>query len=232
MTDSDVGFHSPNPVGGRDRQTRMGSERRLYLSRRQPIRPAAAPDHASIDLTEGRGILKTFTQRYIEAGGGLAEELKPFTAGLGTKGSLAGNQRFINLLKKAGQEPCMAQVQRQEFDRMYLSRAINWGEDYGFALTLSSLVIADSYLHSGSMLGFLMNRFPERKPIDGGDEKTWIRSYLEVRHRWLRTHSNKILNGTVYRADCYMREAANGNGIFQIVRLSCMVHGSPNNMKV
>jgi chitosanase len=166
----------------------------------------------SIGFTES-GNLKTVLEHYIKAGGLLAKDLKPFLAGLGDKsrGSLAGNKLFISLLVTAGKEPCMAQVQREEFDRMYLSRAINWGEEHGFSLNLSFLVIADSYLHSGSMLGFLMAKFPEKKPIDGGDEKTWIRSYLEVRHQWLKKHSNKILHKTVYRADCYMREATKGN---------------------
>jgi len=167
----------------------------------------------SIGFTEGGGNLKKVLECYIEAGGTFAKDLKAFTPGLGDKsrGSLAGNQAFIALLKAAGKEPIMRRVQHEEFDRMYLKPAITWGETHGFGLNLSFLVIADSYLHSGSMLGFLMAKFPEKKPVDGGNEKKWINDYLAARHSWLKNHSNKILNKTVYRADCYMREAAKGN---------------------
>jgi chitosanase len=167
----------------------------------------------SIGFTEGGGNLKKVLDAYIAGGGALSQDLQPFIAGLGDKsrGSLAGNQGFIGLLKAAGKESTMRQVQHQQFDRMYLSPAINWGEEHGFTLNLSFLVIADSFLHSGSMMPFLMNRFPEKKPVDGGDEKAWINAYLKARHDWLRTHSNKILNKTIYRADCYLAELAKGN---------------------
>jgi chitosanase len=162
----------------------------------------------SIGFTEGGGNLKKVLENYIAAEGALGQDLKPFLPGLGEKGSQAGNQAFIALLKAVGKEPIMRKVQHEEFDRMYLQPAIKWSETYGFTLNLSFLVIADSYLHSGSMLGFLMAKFPEKKPVAGGDEKNWINAYLRVRHEWLRTHSNAILNKTTYRADCYMREAA------------------------
>jgi len=167
----------------------------------------------SIGFTEGGGNLKKVLGAYIEAGGALSKELKPFLAGLGDKshGSLAGNQAFVSLLKAAGKENCMVKVQQEEFDSMYLKPAISWGETYGFKVPLSYLVIADSYLHSGSMLGFLMSKFPEKKPSAGGNEKIWIRDYLAARHSWLKNHSNTILNKTVYRADCYMKEAAKDN---------------------
>jgi chitosanase len=175
--------------------------------------PARRQITYSIGFTEGGGNLKKVLEAYIAAGGAFARDLQTFIPGLGDKSrrSLAGNQAFIALLKVAGKEPTMREVQHQQFDRMYLRPAITWGESYKFTLNLSFLVIADSYLHSGSMLGFLMARFPEKKPVDGGDEKEWINAYLQIRHDWLRTHSNKILNKTTYRADCYLREAAKGN---------------------
>jgi chitosanase len=175
--------------------------------------PARRQITLSIGFTEGGGNLKKVLERYIEEGGILAKDLKAFTPGLGDKsrGSLAGNHAFIDLLKKAGSDPIMQRVQREAFDSMYLEPAIRWGEQHGFTLDLSFLVIADSYLHSGSMLGFLMAKFPEKKPNAGGDEKKWITDYLNARHGWLENHSNKILNKTVYRADCYLREVEKGN---------------------
>ena len=167
----------------------------------------------SIGFTEGGGNLKKVLERYCDEGGVEASAIRSFLYNLGakSKGSLAGNQTFISLLKAAGTEELMRQIQREEFDRMYLEPAIGWGEQYGFTLNLSFLVIADSHLHSGSMLGFLMQRFAEPKPSAGGNEKKWIYDYLNARKQWLATHSNRVLNTTVYRANCFLIEASKDN---------------------
>jgi chitosanase len=165
----------------------------------------------SIGFTES-GNLKKVLERYCSEGG-LEQPIRKFLPDLGdrNKETLSGNKTFIKLLKSAGTEPLMQRIQREEFDRMYLGPAFEWGKTYGFTLNLSMLTIADSYLHSGSMLGFLMAKFPEKKPVAGGDEKTWITEYLNARKNWLANHSNRILTGTVYRANCYLIEVAKGN---------------------
>jgi chitosanase len=73
---------------------------------------------------------------------------------------------------------------------------------------LSHLVICDSFLNSGSILIFLRNRFTEKTPKSGGNEKLGIVSYLDARQKWLETHSNIILRNTTYR-NRYYRELAN-----------------------
>ena len=105
----------------------------------------------------------------------------------------------------------MMTVQEEMFDKLYLGPAFSWASKYGFGKALSYLVIADSFLHSGSMLDFLMNRFAEPKPSAGGNEESWIKAYTATRRDWLANHSNKILNGTVYRCDCYLREIKRDN---------------------
>jgi chitosanase len=152
-------------------------------------------------------------ERYIATGGNQAEEFLPFMPDLGRKDkpSLCGSTTFVESLKAAGRQPAMVEVQKQCFDELYLGPAFEWGKTYGFTLNLSFLTIADSYLHSGSMLGFLMAKFPERKPAAGGDEKVWITEYLNARKNWLAGHSNRLLNATVYRANCYLIEVAKGN---------------------
>jgi hypothetical protein len=51
--------------------------------------------------------LKKVLERYAELGGEFHVQLAPFLPGLGARdrGSLAGNQVFIDLLKKAGTDP-------------------------------------------------------------------------------------------------------------------------------
>jgi len=81
----------------------------------------------------------------------------------------------------------------------------------GFSLPLSTLVIYDSFIHSGSILYFLRKRFPEMPPAKGGDEKTWIRQYVDVRQGWLANHQLTILHATIYRTQCFKGEMARDN---------------------
>lgn len=165
----------------------------------------------SIGFTADGGNLRKVLELYRDADGKFAPEFAPWIRNL--KGGNPGTSPdFQALIKKAAKEdPLFAEIQEKAFDDLYLQPAFTWADTFGFKLPLSRLVIADSFLHSGSMLGFLMARFPEKKPNAGGDEKKWIVAYLNARHQWLKTHSNRILNKTTYRADCYIHEATKGN---------------------
>jgi chitosanase len=102
-------------------------------------------------------------------------------------------------------------VQEEMFDKLYLGPAFQWAAKCGFYTAAFYLVIADSFLHSGSMLSFLMNRVRGRKPSDGGDEEAWILAYTGARRDWLANHSHTILRNTVYRCDCYLDEMQRNN---------------------
>jgi chitosanase len=164
----------------------------------------------SIGFTEGGGNLKKVLLRYRENRGTYAKAFESYLPNMGAR-TLAENSVFRNLLKTAGEDPVMLQTQKDCFDELYLGPAFKWAETNGFTEPLSYLVIADSFLHSGSMLDFLMRRFPEKKPGAGGNERKWITDYLRARHDWLKAHSNKILNKTVYRAECFLEGIAKDN---------------------
>lgn len=172
--------------------------------------PARKQITLSIGFTES-GNLKKVLQRYISKGGALSAAFATYLPSLGAGQSRAGDVKFINLLKSAGIEHAMKAAQTECFEELYLEPAFTWAISNGFRLPLSYLVIADSYLHSGSMLAFLMNRFQEKRPVNADNEQRWIRSYLDTRKNWLSTHSNKILHKTVYRANCYLTELTKGN---------------------
>jgi chitosanase len=167
----------------------------------------------SIGFTEGGGNLLKVLQRYYEIDGGLKDRLRTYHPGMGRKDlpSLANNNEFIKLLKLAGNDPKMRIAQNEMFEILYMAPAIEWATKYGFQLPLSFLVVADSFLHSGSMLDFLMNSFPDKKPSAGGDEKKWINAYLNARLQWLKQHSNKVLRTTIYRVECFIRAGKNDN---------------------
>jgi chitosanase len=188
--------------------------------------PARKQVTLSIGFTEGGGNLKKVLERYTLKGGALAGAFATYVPSLGSKNqaSRANDAKFISLLKDAGKEPVMRQAQTECFDEFYLAPAFRWASQNGFTLPLSYLVIADSFLHSGSMLPFLMNSFSEQKPAAGGNEKKWVNDYLAARKKWLAGHSNKILQGTVYRANCFLEQLARDN--WMLADRPIIMHGT------
>lgn len=173
--------------------------------------------HGIRQVTYGRsqtteyGNLEELIQMYADANGMFSAQLRPFIAKIGVT-PLVDNKEFKQLLRDAGRKDLvMQQIQDEFFDKRYFQPAMDWAETNTFTLPLSALVIYDSFIHSGSIPGFLRKRFPAVPPAKGGDEKTWITQYVNVRHDWLATHSNKILRGTVYRTECFKREIARDN---------------------
>jgi chitosanase len=66
-------------------------------------------------------------------------------------------------------------------------------------------VIVDSFLHSGSMNPFLMKRFAESRPASGGNERTWIKCYLDERLAWFE-RAKGALHNTVYRPKFFLAQ--------------------------
>jgi chitosanase len=181
----------------------------------------------SIGFTADGGNLRKVLERYVEEEGAYGPQLAPYIAAL-KSGEPGTDPAFISLLKEIGKrDPLMMKLQEEMFERLYLGPAFEWASKYGFALPLSYLVITDSFLHSGSMLGFLMQRFPEKKPNDGGDEQIWIHQYTNTRRDWLAQHSNKILRNTTYRVDCYLKEMGRDNWILE--QAPVVMNGTPVN---
>lgn len=161
------------------------------------------------------GHLDKLLNSYIDSFGDepLTDAAKTIRAALPTKTkrSLCTDKKFIAALKEAGKEERMKKVQDKFFDETYYAPAEKWFKSTGFTLPLSMLVIFDSFIHSGGILSFLRNRFAEKVPSAGGDEKEWIRSYVTIRRNWLSCHSNKILRKTVYRMDTMLQAIKAGN---------------------
>lgn len=150
------------------------------------------------------GNLGKVLAKYATAGGTLSDQIGRY-AGAMSKPDTVHNMSLINLLKQAGSDPVMQQIQSDLFDSLYIQKGIDWGETEGFTLPLSFLVICDSFLHSGSILSTIRNRFPDRTPKGGGQEKNWITEYTNARQKWLANHSNRILHATVYRTKYYLQ---------------------------
>ena len=161
--------------------------------------------NSSHQITYGRsqtteqGNLRQLIEMYVENNGKYAADFVPYLEKIGVE-SLVDDESFKRLLKEAAQkDKKMCDTQDKFFDRFYWQPAVEFGKRNNFKLSLSMLVIYDSYIHSGSVPMFLRKRFKELTPVNGGDEKKWITSYVDVRHQWLKYHERPILRKTIYR---------------------------------
>lgn len=171
------------------------------------------------------GVLKKLVELYVSNNGQYANQLKPYLPKIGKQPSLCTDTVFKNLLKNAGQnDPVMKSTQDVFFDQLYYQPAYNWFTSMKFTLPLSLLVIYDSFIHSGTILPFLRQRFPESVPSNGGDEKKWIAQYVAVRHEWLEHNSRKILQNTTYRTTTFKKIIAKNDWSLD---LPIDAHGTP-----
>ena len=187
--------------------------------------------HDVRQITYGRsqtteyGNLRLLVDMYSKAGGIYSSDLKPYVKLIGNV-PLVDNHAFKDLLRRAGNEdPLMQAAQDKFFDQVYFQPALKWAEANGFTLPMSMLVIYDSHIHSGGILGFLRSRFPELTPAKGGDEKAWILQYVDVRHKWLSTHPKAVLRASSYRTKDLLREIKRGNWSFSY--LPIIANGTP-----
>lgn len=163
--------------------------------------------------TTESGNLKELLTRYVNAGTGTQAALviENRLPGIGRRPYLVDDRDLIQALRDAGREQSMQDIQDGFFDDVYFDPAYKWFHDNGFEFPLSLLVIFDSFIHSGSILSFLRNRFPQGTPARGGDEQAWIGAYVRVRRQWLAGHTNPVLRQTVYRMRCFEDAMNKGN---------------------
>ena len=185
--------------------------------------------HNIRQITYGRsqtteyGNLRELVARYIAAGGRLSRPLARYADKIGSI-PLADDAVFKTFLRQAGKEdPVMRQVQDKFFDDAYFTPAKKWAEKNGFTLPLSMLVIYDSFIHSGSILWIIRQKFPESPPAGGGNEKAWIKAYVDARHAWLGSHPREVVRRTTYRTTCFKTEIKRGN--WNLAMLPVTAHG-------
>jgi len=93
------------------------------------------------------GNLKELIQNYVDADGKYSKDLEEYVEKIGKRPSLERNSTFKDLLRKAGKDPVMHQVQDEFFERRYWKPAKLWFEEHNFDHPLSMLVVYDSYIH-------------------------------------------------------------------------------------
>jgi len=156
------------------------------------------------------GNLKALLQEYVAKEGRYSAAMAPYLERLG-RTPLVDDLPFLEVLRKAGQDPVMRETQDSFFDARYFQPALAWARSHGFREALSLLVIYDSFIHSGSILMALRRRFSERPPAQGGNEKVWITAYVTARHAWLQGHGNRYVRNSAYRTADLLREIRRNN---------------------
>jgi chitosanase len=161
-------------------------------------------------LTYGRsqttlasGNLALLIHAYCAAGGVLSADLRPFLPAFDNRDlSLDSNEQVKTMLRSAGSDPVMRNVQDAFFDRVYWAPAIEAAGRLGITLSLGAAVVYDSKIH-GSFERIRAMTDQQRGAAGALGERKWVEAYVEVRRNWLATHANNVLHGTVYRMDAF-----------------------------
>jgi chitosanase len=180
-------------------------------------------------LTYGRsqttlasGNLFLLIESYCGQGSGsFCAELKPYLTKLQTCDcSLNTDATFRSLLKDAGGDPVMQDVQDAFFDRVYWDPAMRSADALGAQSALGAAIVYDSTVHGSwaQVRDMTRKQFGELKQIG---EIQWMSDYVETRRQWLATYPNPLLHKTVYRMDAFRQIINAGNwklGLPLIVR--------------
>ena len=171
--------------------------------------------------TDKAGSLDLVVKKYIALGGQYATQLKAYEAYLAANVSSTEPPKgpykpettaLINLLKTAGADPVMQKAQDEVFDSNYFAPALNHAQSVGAAHALTVLVIYDTCIHSGpGGVTMIRNKFAAKSPANGGDEKEWVKAYINARRAWLAGNANSLVQKTVYRMDALMELVNAGN---------------------
>lgn len=186
------------------------------------LNDGAGISYGKHQCTDKAGSLDLVCKRYIELGGQQAGPLKEYMSYLATNESTKYNNvtsnypswlnSLISLLKSAGSDVLMQQAQDEIFEKFYWNPALEHCENIGLKTALGHLVIYDTCIHSGSgRVSSLRQRFPEKSPANGGDEKAWAIAFLNTRRAWLASNSNPLVQKTVYRIDAMLEIAKADN---------------------
>jgi len=164
-------------------------------------------------LTYGRsqttlssGNLYLLIKAYADAEGALyANDLSAYVIRLANIDlSLDYDRNFHRILREAGDDPVMHDVQDEFFDRVYWNPAVRYAQNAGVSEALGIAVVYDSVIHGS------WKRMRDRTTQNHGGagaigEKQWIKHYLTERRSWLANHSNQLLRRTVYRMDAFQQ---------------------------
>lgn len=163
-------------------------------------------------LTYGRsqttlasGNLALLIRAYCDAAGQFALDFVPYLPALDARDVALDHDLALRaLLRSAGDDPVMREVQDKFFERVYFEPAMRSAGALGLARPLSTAIVYDSIVHGSFARIRDRVRSAIGTPADAG-EKQWVGRYVSTRRQWLATHSNRLLHKTVYRMDTFQK---------------------------
>ncbi|MEI9989080.1 MAG: peptidoglycan-binding protein [Rhizomicrobium sp.] len=170
-------------------------------------------------LTYGRsqttlasGNLALLIQDYCQRPDGqLSTDFKPYLAKLeACDPALDHDLALRSLLKDAGDDPVMREVQDSFFDRVYWDPAARSADALGVQSALGAAIVYDSTVHGSwaRVRDRTRQKYGELRDIG---EDAWMGHYLDTRRAWLASSPNALLHKTVYRMDALKQIAKAGN---------------------
>ena len=162
-------------------------------------------------LTYGRsqttltsGNLYLLIKAYCEtAGAAFALRLSEYLEKLANKDiGLDSDIAFHNVLRDAGDDPVMRDVQDEFFDRVYWAPSVRHASAMSINTALGTGVVYDSHVH-GSWVRMRDRTNDVHGSIEDIAENAWIEGYVQERRDWLANHARPILRRTVYRMDAF-----------------------------
>jgi phage N-6-adenine-methyltransferase len=135
---------------------------------------------------------------------------------------------LMGLLREAGKDPAMREVQDRVFEEDYWQPTVAVCRELGLQLPLSWALMYDTAIHSGGAgtktadaVNLIRNRFPELPPSKGGGEEAWAGAYAKAREGWLAEHPNARVRVCVARPKTFLRLMVEGKwhlrGVFQVL---------------
>jgi chitosanase len=137
--------------------------------------------------------MKRIIEMYVGNNGKYAKELVDFINKIGIEG-MHKNQVFISSLKSAGNDEIMKEVQNKFFEEFYVTPALIWADDNKFKMPLSLLIIINSFIQLNWMPPYIINEMKIRTPYYGGDEKEFIKDYMDKRQIHAIHSPSKTIN--------------------------------------
>ena len=135
--------------------------------------------------------------------GAYSEAMAPYLQALeACDPALNNNSAFRQLLKDAGDDPVMHDVQDAFFDRVYWDPAMRSADALGAKTPLGAAIVYDSTVH-GSWAHVRDMTRKEYGELSRIGEEAWMGYYVDERRNWLATHPNPLLHKTVYRMDAF-----------------------------